>query len=69
MSTYKATQKFASILKEKKYKFMAREFLMGHRYHSWAWALPGALDYVLNDSKNCGPLPGRTLKLAESDNE
>lgn len=65
LSTYHSNQEFTSVLKKKKYTFMARELLMGHRYQSWAWAFPGALNYVLNDEIEYGPLPGREMTVNE----
>ena len=62
MSTYESNQNFAKTLAQLgSIDYMAREFLMGHRYHAWAWALPAALDFIFNDEKNYGPLPGRPL--------
>lgn len=63
MSTYESNKRFAQALKESDQEFMAREFLMGHRYSAWAWAFPGALDYIFNGVKKYGPLPGRKLDI------
>jgi enterochelin esterase-like enzyme len=65
LSTYDSNKEVTSILHNKKYNYMAREFLMGHRYDSWAWAFPGALNYIFNDETEYGPLPGREMNIAK----
>lgn len=62
MSTYESNQHLAQALEKTSQDFMAREFLMGHRYNAWAWALPGALDYIINEKEVYGPLPGREMR-------
>ncbi|OLS19321.1 MAG: hypothetical protein HeimC2_41570 [Candidatus Heimdallarchaeota archaeon LC_2] len=65
LSTYDSNKEFTTVLKKKRYKFMSRELLMGHRYQSWAWAFPGAINYIFKDDKECGPLPGREMQSEE----
>ncbi|MCE7735054.1 MAG: hypothetical protein GPJ54_09265 [Candidatus Heimdallarchaeota archaeon] len=65
LSTYDSTKEFTSVLKEKKYKFKARELLMGHRHQSWSWGFPGAINYIYNDEIEFGPLPGREMNIEE----
>jgi enterochelin esterase-like enzyme len=51
-NTYHSNMKMAKTLEEKGYDLMAKEYLMGHRYQSWAWAFPCALDYIINGKKD-----------------
>ena len=64
LSTYDSNVEFTNILKKKKYNYMARELMMGHRYHSWKWALSGGFDFIFNDERHYGPLPGREMHLS-----
>ncbi|MCH8906063.1 MAG: hypothetical protein IH840_03155 [Candidatus Heimdallarchaeota archaeon] len=62
ISTYESNKKFVAALNKKKYNHMGREVLMGHRYQSWAWSIPSALDFIYNGVKEFGPLPGRKMR-------
>ncbi|MHA2249061.1 MAG: alpha/beta hydrolase [Candidatus Kariarchaeaceae archaeon] len=60
-NTYDCNKDMVRNLLAKKYKVMGKEYLMGHRYQSWAWAFPSALDYVINGQEEYQPPTGRVM--------
>ncbi|NHJ31843.1 MAG: hypothetical protein FK732_03175, partial [Asgard group archaeon] len=60
-NTYKSNEEMVRNLRAKKYKVMGKEYLMGHRYQSWAWGFPSALDYVFSGKEDYQSPTGRIL--------